>query len=140
MHPKRFLILFLTLVVALGVVGLSGCSKMEESKGPVAANTDSGKIPVTTASEKARKEFLQGRELAEKLLVQDSIQHFARAVSLDPSFALAELNMANTAPTGKEFFDHLNKAVSLAGKASNGERLLILATEAGANANPAKQE
>src|SRR6185295_3982158 len=39
-----------------------------------------------------------------------------------------------------EFFDHLKKAVSLADKASNGEKLLILGTEAGANGNTAKQQ
>jgi tetratricopeptide (TPR) repeat protein len=140
MHRRRFLVVFLTLVLASGV--LSGCT-MEESKGPVAANNPtsaSEKIPVTTSSEEARKEFLQGRDLAEKLLIQDSIQHFDKAISLDPNFALAELNRANVSPTGKEFFDHLKKAVSLSDKASNGEKLLILGNEAGANGNAAKQK
>src|SRR6185295_4565015 len=73
-------------------------------------------------------------------LIQDSIQHFDKAISLDQNFALAELNRANVSPTGKEFFDHLKKAVSLADKASNGEKLLILGTEAGANGNVAKQK
>jgi tetratricopeptide (TPR) repeat protein len=142
MVRNRFLISFLAIVIA-SVVVLSGCAKVEESKGPaVASNTgsDSGKIPVTTASEEARKEFLQGRDLQEKLLIQDSIQHFDKALSLDPNFALAELNRANVSPTGKEFFDHLKKAVSLSDKASNGERLLILGNEAGANGNAAKQK
>ncbi len=136
---RRSLLLFLTLVVS-GTIAFSGCAKMEEGKEPLAAKTDSGKIPVTTASEEARAAFLQGRDLSEKLLIQDSIQHFDRAISLDPSFALAELNRANVSPTGKEFFEHLNKAVSLAGKASNGERLLILGNEAGANGNAVKQK
>ena len=94
---------------------------------------------VPCASEEARKAFLQGRDLNEKLLIQDSITHFDKAISLDPNFAWAELSRANVSPTGKEFFDHLKKAVSLADKASNGEKLLILSTEAGANGNPAKQ-
>ena len=142
MHRNRSLVLFLAIVFA-AVVALSGCAKVEEGKGPVAAKStsaDSGKIPVTTSSEEARKEFLQGRDLSEKLLIQDSIQHFDKAISLDPSFALAELNRANVSPTGKEFFDHLKKAVSLADKASNGEKLLILGNEAGANGNAAKQK
>src|SRR4029450_3831217 len=111
--------------------------------GPVAAKSasaESGKIPVTTSSEGARKEFLQGRDLSEKLLIQDSIQHYDKAISLDPNFALAELNRAQVSPTGKEFFDHLKKAVALADKASNGEKLLILGNEAGANGNAAKQK
>ena len=40
----------------------------------------------------------------------------------------------------KEFFDHLKKAVALADKASDGERMLIQANDAGANANPTKQK
>jgi tetratricopeptide (TPR) repeat protein len=74
------------------------------------------------------------------LRITDSIAHFEKAASLDPSFALAELSLANSAPTGREFFEHLDKAVSLADKASNGEKLLILATQAGANNNPVKQK
>jgi len=124
----------LALLVA-ATVALSGCAKVAEStnNSPVAANTEpsaAGKIPVTTASDEARKEFLQGRDLNEKLLIQDSIQHFDKAISLDPNFAWAELNRAQVSPTGKEFFEHLKKAVSLSDKASNGEKLLILGTEA----------
>jgi tetratricopeptide (TPR) repeat protein len=102
--------------------------------------SNAGKLVVSTASEEARKEFLQGRDLAERLLVQDSIQHFDKAISLDPNFAYAELTRATSSPTAKEFFEHLKKAVSLADKASEGEKLLILATEAGANGNVAKQK
>src|SRR5262245_29854211 len=106
----------------------------------VPASPASGKIPVTTASEAAKKVFLEGRELAEKLQAQDSIQHFDKAIALDPGFALAELSRANAAPTPKEFFDHLRKAVSLSAKVADGERWLILATEAGANGDAAKQK
>src|SRR5512134_128931 len=139
---RRFVTLLWTLGVAVGLVTLA-CAK-KEATAPVAAAqptpADGGKIPVTTASAEARAEFLQGRDLSEKLRITDSIAHFQKAASLDPNFALAELNLANTAPTGKEFFEHLDKAVSLADKASNGERLLILATQAGANGNPSKQK
>jgi len=40
----------------------------------------------------------------------------------------------------KEFFEHQQKAVSLADKASEGEKLLILANQAGANGDAAKQK
>src|SRR5262245_18670848 len=72
-----------------------------------ATASNSGKIPVTTSSEEARKEFLAGRDLSEKLRITDSISHFDKAISLDPNFALAELNRAQVSPTAKEFFDHL---------------------------------
>ena len=104
------------------------------------ATAKNGKIPVTTSSEEARKEFLAGRDLAEKLRNTDSIAHFDKAISLDPNFALAELNRANVSPIAKEFFEHLKKAVALADKASDGERMLIQANEAGANGNPTKQK
>ena len=142
MH-RRSLVL-LSLMIASAVLAFTGCAPVDESKPPATASSNpsaaAGKIPITTVSEPARKEFLQGRDLNEKLLIQDSIQHFDRAIALDPNFAWAELNRAQVSPTGKEFFDHLKKAVSLADKASNGEKLLILATDAGANGNTVKQK
>jgi len=83
---------------------------------------------------------LQGRDLTEKLLANDSLQHFDKALSLDPNFAAAELARANASPTTKEFFDHLNKAVSLEGKASEGEKLQIMAAQAGTNGDTVKQK
>lgn len=143
MSRNRFMLLLLPVLV-ITLAGFSGCANVDEStKSPVATKTEpnaAGKIPITTSSEEARKEFLQGRDLNEKLLIQDSIAHFDKAISLDPNFAQAELNRANVSPTGKEFFEHLKKAVSLADKASNGEKLLILGTEAGANGDTAKQK
>ena len=142
MRPNRCLALLWMLGVAAGVATCA-CAK-KEAPAPTAETKptplNAGKIPVTTASADAKTEFLQGRDLAERLVITDSIAHFEKAASLDPTFALAELNLANSAPTGKEFFEHLNKAVSLADKASNGEKLLILATEAGANNNAVKQK
>lgn len=98
------------------------------------------KIPVTTASEQARQEFLQGRDLQEKLLITNSIQHFDKAIELDPHFATAYLGRANSSFTGTDFFHNLKLAVENAGRASEGERLLILATEAGANGNTVMQK
>ena len=115
------------LTIALLAIG---CAKKAEE----------GKVPVTTASEEARNAFLQGRELADNLRLTNSIEHFDKAIALDPDFALAYLNRANVSGTAKEFFEHLNKAVALTAKVSEGERLLILAAEAGAGANAARQK
>jgi tetratricopeptide (TPR) repeat protein len=97
------------------------------------------KIPVTTASEEARKEYLKGRTLGENLRAHDSREVLQRAAAKDPNFALAHYSLALNSPTAKEFFEHLKQAVTLADKASEGERLMILGLEAGANANPEKQ-
>jgi len=132
------------LALLIGTLIFSGCHEVEPShsasgaRGSTAAST--GKIAVTTASEDARKEFFAGRDLSEKLRITDSIQHFDKAISLDPNFALAELNRAQVSPTAKEFFEHLKRAVSLSGNASDGERMLIQSAEAGANGNPTKQK
>jgi tetratricopeptide (TPR) repeat protein len=99
-----------------------------------------GSIPITTSSEAAKKEYLEGRDLADNLRVTDALGHFDKAIALDPAFAMAHLSRANASGTPKEFFAHLKMAVAHSGKASEGERLLILATEAGANTNPAKQK
>jgi tetratricopeptide (TPR) repeat protein len=145
MHKIRSLVVFTIVGVAAGLA-IAGCAK-REAPAPAASSeiasptpAGGGKIPITTSSAEARTEFLQGRDQFEKLLATDSVAHFQKAVSLDPSFAWAELSLANSAPTGTEFFDHLHKAVSLADKASTGERLLILATEAGANNDAVKQK
>jgi tetratricopeptide (TPR) repeat protein len=131
--------LFLLTIALVCATAFSSCTQSDVNR-PTAETGSTptmtaGKIPVTTTSEEARKEFLQGRDLAERLLIQDSIQHFDKAIALDQNFALAHLNRANVSPTAKEFFDHLKTATSLADKASEGERLLILGTEAGANGN-----
>ena len=70
----------------------------------LAASAENGKIPVTTSSEEARSLFQKGRDLVEKLRGADALPFFEKAVAKDPQFATAYLNLANTAPTNKEFF------------------------------------
>ena len=142
MRRPKFMLFPLVVIVALMAIAWSGCTatSSDGKSSAAAASPGGGKLPVTTSSEEAKKEFLQGRDLAERLLIQDSVQHFDKAIALDPTFAAAELGRATSSPTAKEFFDHLKKAVGLADKASEGEKLLILATEAGANGDLVKQK
>ncbi|MCA1612080.1 MAG: tetratricopeptide repeat protein [Thermoanaerobaculia bacterium] len=144
MRRNSPLILSMAFTLVAGLPA-AGCAKKDTAAVPVAevgtpVPAGDGKIPITTASADAKAEFLQGRDLAEKLQVTDAYQHYQKAASLDPHFAWAELSIAASAPTGKEFFEHLNKAVALADKASNGERLLILAAQSGANNDAVKQK
>jgi len=108
---------------------------------PAAAQTShaAGKVAITTTSEAARADFVKGRHLAENLRLEDSRQFFRSAIGKDPGFAMAHLSLANSSPTGTEFFEHLGHAVKLADKVSPGERLTIKGAEAGANADPAGQ-
>lgn len=139
MYPVKSMRVILCAILAISVIGSIACSKSENGPSAAAA-TDGGKIPITTKSEEAKKEFLAGRDLAEKLRAQESVAHFDKALTLDPDFATAELARANSAPTAKDFFEHLNKAVALAGKASEGERLMILTNESAANGEVVKQK
>ncbi len=97
------------------------------------------KIPITTTSQEARQLYLQGRDLTEKLRGTDAYPFFQKAVAKDPSFALAYCQLALTAPTNNEFFANLRKAVALAGKVTEGERLTILGLQAGALGDNAGQ-
>jgi tetratricopeptide (TPR) repeat protein len=117
---------------------VAGCSQPQAAPTAAAAPEMPAKIPVTTASEEARQAYLEGRSLVERLLIQKSIERFDAAIAADPSFALAELARANASPTGSEFLAHLKKAVALADKVSSGERLQILAADAGSSGNAAK--
>jgi hypothetical protein len=85
------------------------------------------KIPITTSSEEARQLYLKGRDLSEKLRATDARPFFEQAAAKDPSFALAQVGLANTDGTAKEFFAATAKAVALAEKASAPERLLVCA-------------
>jgi tetratricopeptide (TPR) repeat protein len=143
MRTNRPLALLVSLAVAAALT--AACAKKEApaaGAAPAEAPTPvgGGKIPITTSSPEARSEFLQGRELFDKLQFTDAAEHFRKAVAADPNFAWAELFVANTSPTGADFFEHLNKAVNLADKASNGEKLVILAAQAGANGDVTKQK
>ncbi|HZW95489.1 MAG TPA: tetratricopeptide repeat protein [Candidatus Eremiobacteraceae bacterium] len=138
MSRSKILHLVLTASLLLISVGLTACNQTSGNVSTAAA--DSGKLPITTRSEEARQEFLQGQDLSDRLLGQESLQHFDKALSLDPEFASAELARANNSATAKDFFDHLKKAVTLDDKTSEGEKLLILANEAGANGDTEKQK
>ncbi len=104
------------------------------------SDTGNKKVPLTTSSSEARELFLKGRDLQERLQGQESLQYFEKAIAKDPNFAMAYLNFANSQPTAKGFFEQLNKAVALADKVSEGERLTILGTQAGANGDAVKQK
>jgi len=139
MRSNNAVRLALAAILVLTATVWTACNNANTGASSPTAATG-GKVSIITKSEDARKEFLQGRDLSERLLAQDSLEHFDKALALDPDFASAELARANNSPTAKEFFEHLNKAVSLADKASDGERLFILANQAGANGDVRKQK
>ena len=104
------------------------------------AATAADRIPITTSSEEARQLYLKGRDLSEKLRATDARAFFQQAAAKDPGFALAQVGLANSSGTAKEFFDAVARATLLADKASEPERLLICALDAGAKGEPARQK
>ena len=126
-------------LVALAALAATVSAAAGQSAQPAGSTSQpAGKIPISTTSAEARADYLKGRTLQENLRAHESREFMLRAIAKDPNFAMAHLNLANSAPTGTEFFEHLGHAVKLADKASPGERLVIQAAQAGANADAAK--
>ncbi|HXX31316.1 MAG TPA: tetratricopeptide repeat protein [Myxococcaceae bacterium] len=106
---------------------------------PAMPQAGAAKVPITTSSEEARQLYVQGRDFVEKLRMADGYPLFEKAVAKDPGFALGYFGLASAAPTNQTFFNALRQAVALAGKVSEGERLMILGLDAGVNGNPEGQ-
>jgi tetratricopeptide (TPR) repeat protein len=98
------------------------------------------KVPITTKSEEARQAYLKGRDLLEKLRATDAHEQFVKAAAADKDFALAQVGLANSAASAKDFFAAVKQATSLADKASEAERHIILGLDAGARGDPASQK
>jgi tetratricopeptide (TPR) repeat protein len=109
---------------------ITGCGQKE----------DMDKIPVTTMSEEGKTEFLTGRDLFEKLEQRESLTYFENAISKDNEFAMAYYYHALSNPTNKGFFSDLKNALAFKDKASQGEKLIILALKAGVDGDQQKQE
>lgn len=92
-----------------------------------------GDMPLTVSKE-ARALFNQGLQKAENL--EDAGTLFDQAIQKDPNFAFGYLFAGQT---NRDFQKNLAMAVSLADKASPGEREWILAAQAQANGNPAER-
>lgn len=107
---------------------------------PRPSDVSRDKVPITTASDEARASYVQGRDLLEKLRVTDAHKAFEAAVAKDKDFALGYLGLANTAPSTHDFFSALDRAVALADKASEPERLMIRGLHAGATGKPGEQK
>ena len=102
-------------------------------------NRELSKIPITTSSEKALEYFNEGIALAEKLRGQEAVYYYLKAIAEDKEFAMAYMQLALVQTTPKLVFKYLNKAKLLSKNISEGEKLAILAIEAGFNNDREKQ-
>ncbi len=127
LHRARKLIKEILPFVLAAALLLAGCGGTETT------------IPITTSSEEARADLLTGRGLAEKFRTLEAHEYFIQASEKDPRFALAFLYASQTAASAAESQRLRRWAVELAPQVSEGERLMILANQAGLNDDRDKQ-
>ena len=128
LHSARKLIKRIPPFALAAALLLSGCGGAKTTT-----------IPITTSSEEARAEFISGRTLVENLRYLEAHEYFVQATEKDPRFALAFLYTAQTSASPAEGQRFFRRAVELAPHVSEGERLMILARQAGINDNREKQ-
>jgi tetratricopeptide (TPR) repeat protein len=126
------------LAFILVTLATLGCDRIKNGDETAVAGP-AVRVPVTTASQEARDHYLIGRDLLDKLRIPEARQHLAQAVARDSTFAMAHYDLAVSEVTNQGFLEHLTRAVDLSETASDGERLMIMALYAGANADPVKQ-
>jgi tetratricopeptide (TPR) repeat protein len=138
---------FLLLTACALIAGAAGCRSKDagtetasrRTSDSVDASAERGnEVAITTASDEARTLYVRGRTLSEQLRPHDARKLFEQAAAKDPTFAMAHYYLALSSPTPKEFLAHLNEAVTLSSKASEGERLTIQALQAGVNGDSKK--
>lgn len=95
-----------------------------------------GKVPITTSSKKARKAFLEARELQDNLRPSEAHDRYLRAVEVDPNFALGHLGLVQTALSNEQLLRSLKRAVELVDTVSPAEAHMIRAAEANTNGRP----
>lgn len=95
-----------------------------------ASSAQGQEIPITTASDEARRLFLQGREKFYNLQLVTAAEVFDQAIGKDPAFALAHIYRALSGGGAAITQRHLATAVGLVDKVSPGERSFILALKA----------
>ena len=136
------------LLTACGLIAASAGCRSKDSGTETASRRASDsvdaaaewgdEVAITTGSDEARTLYIRGRALSEQLRTHDARKLFDQAAAKDPTFALVHYDLALISPTPKEFLAHVNKAVTLSGKASEGERLMILAVQAAVNGDSKK--
>lgn len=92
-------------------------------------------IPVTTSSKEALQLFIQGRDNLANVQFRKAAEYFDQAIQKDPEFAMAYLYRAQSGGGYNLAMSNIKKAVALVDKVSPGEKLLILANEAGFEGN-----
>jgi len=131
-----------TLVVIALFAAACG-KKAEEKKGPepkvvdkktpevpVAPAAPLARMTVTSKSPEAVAEWQKGRDAAMLSHGEEAMEHFKKAIALDPEFAIATADVGSFTP-GPDGTELLQKAGPLAAKLPEAERVYVEAAQAG---------
>jgi tetratricopeptide (TPR) repeat protein len=113
---------------------LFGCALLLIACSPPSPPTE---IPITTSSQEARQLFIQGRDKSENVEILEAQKLFDQAIAKDSNFARAYLAWAGTGGGTEVSRKYREKAMSLIGLVSPGEKLLLLRSQAYADGKPA---
>ncbi len=100
----------------------------------------SDEVRITTASPEARTEYTKALTLIFNVRFDDARTTLTRATTIDPGFAMAHYLQAVLAPSEEAAITHIATAMTLTGKITDGERLLIEAQHALITGNVTKSE
>ena len=107
---------------------------------PITILAQNKEVPVTTSSKDALKYFLDGRDKFDNNEFIAAASLFDKAIQADPNFAMAYLYRAQSGGGYNIFRQNLDKAISLIGKVSEGEKLEIQYIQAYGEGNGQKQK
>ena len=111
-------------------------AKSVEAKKPEPPPTPTD-VTVTSASADAIKEFEKGRDLVDHARGPEGIDHFKKAIELDPSFAQAHAYLGMLTP-GAPGADEIAKAISLSKTVPDTEKQFIASFQANRDGDRAK--
>jgi tetratricopeptide (TPR) repeat protein len=107
---------------------------------PAALPGQNKEVPITTSSKEALKYFMDGRDKFDNNEFVAAASLFDKAIQKDPNFATAYYYRALSGGGYNVFRQNLDKAISLIGSVSEGEKLEIEYLQANADGNGQKQK
>lgn len=107
---------------------------------PLSLLAQNKEVPVTTSSKEALDFFMKGRDQLENSEAIAATALLDQAIQKDPNFAKAYLYRSQSGGGFTVFRKNLDKALSLVGKVSAGEKYEILFTQAQADGNGVKEK
>lgn len=104
------------------------------------SNNSSGKLPLSTKSEKAKELYAKGISYMDNLRRGEAAEYFAKALQEDSTFALARLQLALSKSSPADMLDVLDRIKKDVATASEGEQLVVASYDAAFNARSDEQK